>query len=117
MRSIQSWELEPMVAADDWQIADREAFVTAMAGAVTGVTVITTDGPAGRFGLTVSATASVSAEPPMILACVNRRSPAAAAIEANQAFCLNLLSDVQFPLADVFAGRSKDRPPYSFEEG
>ena len=38
-------------------------FVGAMRAAVTGVNVVTTDGAGGRLGRTVSALASVSAEP------------------------------------------------------
>ena len=43
-------------------VASRD-FVSAMGLAATGVSVVTTDGPAGRFGLTVSAVSSDSAEP------------------------------------------------------
>lgn len=95
--------------------ADRDAFVAAMAGAVTGVTVLTTDGAAGRFGLTVSATASVSADPPMLLACVNSRSPAAAAIRRNGAFGISLLGAGQSWIADIFAGRSSPDRNYDFD--
>ncbi|WP_342643678.1 flavin reductase family protein [Rhodoligotrophos ferricapiens] len=94
--------------------ADREAFVNAMSGAVTSVNIVTTNGPAGRYGVTVSAVASVSADPPMILSCVNRRSPAAAAILANGVFCVNLLADHQAHISDVFAGRSEIHEPFSF---
>ena len=93
---------------------ERAAFLQAMAEAATGVTLVTTDGPAGRFGMTVSAFASVSADPPMLLACVNRKSPAAAAIAANGGFCVNVLSAAQSFLADVFAGRSDRFQPYDF---
>ena len=58
-------------------------FVAAMRANVTAVNLVTTDGAAGRFGLTVSAVSSVSAEPPLILACLNRRSPAVSAIGRN----------------------------------
>lgn len=92
----------------------RGIFLQAMAEAATGVTLVTTDGPAGRFGVTVSAFASVSADPPMVLACVNRKSPAAAAIAANGGFCVNVLSAGHSVLADVFAGRSERHPPYDF---
>jgi flavin reductase (NADH) len=92
----------------------RASFLQAMAEAAACVTLVTTDGPAGRFGVTVSAFASVSAEPPMLLACINRRSPAAAAIAANGGFCVNVLSAGQSYLADVFAGRSERLPPYDF---
>ena len=97
--------------------ASREAFVNAMRGAVTGVNVVTTDGLAGRFGLTVSAFTSVSAEPPMVLVCINRRSPACAAIRENRRFCVNVLSTTQRSLADSFAGHPTDGLPYDFDAG
>jgi flavin reductase (DIM6/NTAB) family NADH-FMN oxidoreductase RutF len=93
----------------------RRSFLEAMAEAATGVTLVTTDGPAGRFGMTVSAFASVSADPPMLLTCINRKSPAAAAIAANGRFCVNVLTAAQSFLADVFAGRSERLPPYDFD--
>ncbi|HET6157476.1 MAG TPA: flavin reductase family protein [Dongiaceae bacterium] len=93
---------------------ERRSFLEGMAEAATGVTLVTTDGSAGRFGVTVSAFASVSADPPMLLACINRKSPAAAAIAANGGFCVNVLSAAQSFLADVFAGRSERVPPYDF---
>jgi flavin reductase (DIM6/NTAB) family NADH-FMN oxidoreductase RutF len=92
----------------------RMQFLEGMSRAATFVAVATTDGEAGRFGVTVSAFASVSADPPMLLACINRKSPAAAAIAANGGFCVNVLSAEQSHLADVFAGRSERFRPYDF---
>ncbi len=89
-------------------------FVTAMAAAACGVSIVTTDGLAGRFGITVSAVASVSAEPPLVLVCINRRSPAAAAVDANGVFAVNLLSAEQRTLAMTFAGRPAAGDPYDF---
>lgn len=97
--------------------ADSGDFINAMRYAVTGVNIVTTDGPAGRFGLTVSAFSSVSAEPPMLLVCINRRSPACAAIRSNRRFCVNVLAAAQRPLADSFAGRPRSGRPYDFAEG
>ena len=94
----------------------REDFVNAMSSAVTGVNVITTDGPSGRFGITVSAMSSVSADPPMVLACINRRSPVCHAVRANQAFCVNVLSTRQRHVADTFAGRPTFGQPYDFAD-
>ncbi len=94
--------------------ARREVFINAMSAAVTDVNVITTDGRAGRFGVTVSAMCSVSADPPILLACVNRRSPACFAILSNQVFCVNVLSIRQRNLADVFAGRTSQDKAYDF---
>lgn len=90
------------------------AFIDAMAAAATAVSIVTTDGEAGRFGITVSAVASVSAEPPLVLACINRRSPAAGAIAGNGRFCINMLNDRQAGLANCFAGRPDDSESYDF---
>ena len=82
-----------------------QSFVDAMAMAATGVTVVVTDGPAGRAGITVSAFTSVSADPPLVLICVNRKSAAVEPITANAQFCVNLLGEAHQPLANIFASR------------
>ena len=98
----------------------RVEFVTAMANAATGVTVVTTDGAAGRKAQTISAMCSVSADPPAVLVAVNRRSPLAGAVAANGVFCVNVLSQHQAHVSDTFAGRSarrasvRPRKPYDF---
>jgi len=91
-----------------------ESFIRAMRGAATGVNVVTTDGKAGRYGLTVSAFSSVSANPPSVLVCVNRSSPARAAILENDCFCVNVLSSGQRRLAETFSGMSANGMPYDF---
>jgi flavin reductase len=88
---------------------ERREFIYAMRAAVTGVSVVTTDGVGGRLGLTVSALASVSAEPAMLLVCISRRSPLVAAIRANRAFGVNVLGEEQAALAETFAGRTPSR--------
>lgn len=91
------------------------SFIEAMRGAVTGVNIVTTDGPAGRFGVTVSASCSVSAEPPQVLVCINRTSPVCEAIVKNGCFCLNTLAVGQRDLANVFAGFADEGIPYDFK--
>lgn len=93
----------PMLAGEPTSIEER--FRAGMSHAAATVSVVTTDGAAGRFGVTVSAMASVSLEGPVLLVCVHRMSPAAAAIEANGVFCVNLLRHEQSAIADTFAGR------------
>ncbi len=92
----------------------REAFIGAMGRVVASVTIVTTDGGAGRFGVTVSAMSSVSADPPLILACINRRSPACRAIAENRVFGVNVLSTEQQGVAQTFAGRSPNGAPFDF---
>ena len=94
--------------------ADPGRFIDAMGRAVTGVNVISTDGPAGRFAVTVSAVSSVSAAPPMVLACINRRSPASSAVRENGVFCVNVLGAGQSHVSDTFAGRPASGQPFDF---
>lgn len=91
-----------------------EEFVAAMGLAATGVSVVTTDGPHGRFGLTVSAVSSVSAEPPLVLVCINRKSPAVAAVDANGVFAVNLLASAHRADAETFSGRPREGRPFDF---
>ncbi len=92
----------------------RQDFVDAMRVAVTGVNLVTTDGLAGRFGLTISAMCSVSAEPPTLLACINQKSPMCHAILINRHFCVNVLSTYQHHLARIFSGTSESGSAYDF---
>jgi flavin reductase (DIM6/NTAB) family NADH-FMN oxidoreductase RutF len=88
----------------------RDRFVDAMAQVAYSVSVVTTDGPHGLSGVTVSAMTSVSADTPKptLLVCVNHKSSSAAIIAQNGLFCVNVLSDRQSPIADVFAGRGAE---------
>lgn len=95
----------------------RSAFIDAMSRVVTGVTIVTTDGPAGRFGQTVSAICSVSADPPMVLCCINGRSPICDAIRENGRFAVNVLAADQHEISDVFAGRSPHHGRFDFNVG
>ncbi len=102
------------VVATAADTAARTRFVEAMGQVATGVTVVATEGGTGRCAQTVSAMCSVSADPPMVLVCVNRRSPAAAAILAHGAFAVNVLADSQADVSDTFAGRPTRGAPYDF---
>lgn len=95
-------------------LESAERFIAAMGRAATGVSVVTTDGPVGRYGITVSAISSVSAEPPLVLACINRRSPVVPAIDGNGAMAVNVLAEHQQDIADTFAGRPGAGLPYDF---
>jgi flavin reductase len=82
----------------------------------TCVSVVTTDGPAGRAGQTVSAVATASYDPPTLVACIQRRSPASDAIGGNGTFTVNFLATQHDHVSDTFAGRpwpGKDRWDFS----
>jgi flavin reductase (DIM6/NTAB) family NADH-FMN oxidoreductase RutF len=105
--------VEPLLV-DAVAAAGRVDFLDAMAAAVTGVNVVTTDGTAGRLGLTVSAMTSVSADPPLLLIGLRSCSPLAPALLANGVFGVSVLGADQAAVADTFAGRRYHGKPYDF---
>jgi flavin reductase (DIM6/NTAB) family NADH-FMN oxidoreductase RutF len=86
-------------------LVPRARFIEAMRGVAASVTVVTTDGTAGRHGATVSAFSSVSADPPTVLVCLHAESRIARAVTANGRFCVNVLPETSAEIADRFAGR------------
>ncbi|KMW58795.1 hypothetical protein AIOL_003775 [Candidatus Rhodobacter oscarellae] len=95
----------------------RDKFIAGMSHAAATVNVITTDGAAGRAGVTVSAMSSVSADgpKPTLLVCVHHMSPAAEKMIENGVFCVNVLRDDQSYISDSFAGRFKDQLADKFD--
>lgn len=95
----------------------KARFFQGMSYAAATVNVITSDGPAGRVGLTVSAMSSVSADTPRptLLVCINESSAAATALLENGVFCVNVLHDHQSYISDVFAGRYNDTVEDKFD--
>ncbi|MGH6862436.1 MAG: flavin reductase, partial [Phyllobacterium sp.] len=69
------------------------------------VHVITTDGPAGRRGVTISAVCSVSDNPATMLVCLNRQHEFNHLFVENKVFALNTLSFGQQALSEAFSGR------------
>jgi flavin reductase (DIM6/NTAB) family NADH-FMN oxidoreductase RutF/DNA-binding transcriptional LysR family regulator len=92
----------------DLDRALRQQFLLGMSHAACTVNVVTTDGVAGRHGVTVSAMVSVSADTPQptLLVCIHHLSPVAGALLKNGVFCVNVLRDDQAHISDHFAGRS-----------
>jgi flavin reductase (DIM6/NTAB) family NADH-FMN oxidoreductase RutF len=79
-------------------------FKAAMRRFATGVTIVTTVGADGHVhGFTANAFASVTADPPMLLICVNRSAQSHPLISEAGKFCVNILSLEQREVADRFA--------------
>lgn len=86
----------------------QKAFRGAMAQVATPVSVVTTQTPAGVHGTTVSAVASLSMEPPMMLISLDRRSRLLSSIDIGTVLGVNILASGQEPLASLFAGKDRD---------
>ena len=82
-------------------------FRTAMAHLPAAVSIITTDGPHGRLGITVSAVCSVTDSPPTILVCVNKNSAAHDVFKNNGKVGINVLAGEQEELARHFSGATQ----------
>lgn len=90
---------------DTVKLAPRDDFILAMRQVASSVSVVTTDGAAGKHGATVSSFSSVSADPPTVLVCLFAKSRIAQAVAENGSFCVNVLSETDSAVADRFAGR------------
>ncbi|WP_295470852.1 flavin reductase [uncultured Pseudomonas sp.] len=86
-------------------MVDVNSFRNAMAMLGGAVSVITTDGPAGRCGFTASAVCSVTDSPPTLLVCMNRASQSNAQFKANGILCVNVLAASHQALSGAFANK------------
>ncbi|QCI69426.1 flavin reductase [Phreatobacter stygius] len=83
---------------------DGARFREAMRLTVSGVAVVTTDGPHGRGGMTVSTLCSLSMEPPSVVVCIHAANRSLQTLIDNGVFAANALADGQEHVADTFAG-------------
>ncbi|MCA2010299.1 flavin reductase family protein [Pararhodobacter sp. CCB-MM2] len=83
---------------------DPGHFRSAMARFPGAVTIITTQTPQGRRGITATAVCSVTADPPSLLVCVNRATGTCQGILETGRFAVNLLAGPSGDMAMRFAG-------------
>jgi flavin reductase (DIM6/NTAB) family NADH-FMN oxidoreductase RutF len=89
---------------------DRETFAEIMASFPSGVAIVTTLDEAGEpKGLTTSAVASVSAEPPLLLVCVDFTSRTLPALRAGGRFLVNFMRAGTAELCRLFASKAEDK--------
>jgi flavin reductase (DIM6/NTAB) family NADH-FMN oxidoreductase RutF len=92
---------------------DPESLRRVLGAYPTGVTVVTAIGPGGPSGATANAVSSLSLEPPMMLACLDRGSRTLTSARAAGRFGINALAAGQDGLARRFSG--KDPEPSKWE--
>jgi 3-hydroxy-9,10-secoandrosta-1,3,5(10)-triene-9,17-dione monooxygenase reductase component len=89
---------------------DAASFRHALGRFPSGVTVVTVRGEDGRdYGMTVSAFASLSLSPPLVLVCIGDDATIAGSVAAAGSFAVSVLSEDQEPLARLFADSGADR--------
>lgn len=84
---------------------DPLRFRSIMRTLVSTVTVITTSRQGGIHGMTATAFASVSADPPTVLIVLNKTTRTHPLISASGRFAVNLLAEDQVELGNRFAGK------------
>ena len=87
-----------------------EEFRAVMAGVATPVSVVTTLTDGRPHGTTVSAFASLSMDPPMVLVSLDRGSGLLARLAVGGVFGVNVLGRDQAPLALAFARKGAKGP-------
>lgn len=86
---------------------DDNQFRALFASFATSVTVVTARGPDGRTaGFTGNAVSAVSANPPLLLVCVDKQSNTLPVIAESGAFVVNLLADGGEAASRAFASKS-----------
>jgi flavin reductase (DIM6/NTAB) family NADH-FMN oxidoreductase RutF len=86
-----------------------DLFAQGMRKLAASVTVITTVHEGVRYGLTASAVTSLSAQPPSLLACINKQASACAPIDTARKFTVNILSKDQAEISSAFSSDVADR--------
>ena len=83
----------------------KPAFIAAMRRFAATVTIVTVCSKGERSGMTATAVASVSTDPPAVLACVNRTASIRANLEMKTPFCINILATSHAAVSAAFAGQ------------
>jgi flavin reductase (DIM6/NTAB) family NADH-FMN oxidoreductase RutF len=87
---------------------DADAFRSALGLMPTAVTVVTAFGPNGPSGATANAVSSLSLEPMLMLACLDRGSRTLRSVQEAGRFGINVLTAEQEPMARQFATKAAE---------
>ena len=88
----------------------KDDFRIALSRFVSGVSVVTVlDKDNQPAGITVSAFSSVSLEPPLVLACIDKRASVHDCLAEGSHFAVNILAQDQEHLSRRFASKDQDR--------
>lgn len=85
--------------------AKRAKFTGQMRRVPGSVAIIASHAGEARTGLAATAWTSLSADPPMLLVCVNRSASAHKIIQAAKAFSVNLLADDELETVAIFSAQ------------
>ncbi|UZW56402.1 flavin reductase family protein [Sphingobium sp. JS3065] len=93
-----------------------EQFKQAMRRLASTIAILTGGEGDGWTGIVATAVTSVTADPPTLLAAVNRTTSLSPVLHENDRFCVNLLAKRHRDLVSVFSGAIKGRQRFDTGE-
>ena len=108
MNAVCPAGLTPLSGADAGFVPLTDLFRAALRLAPEPVAVVTTSCEGHRHGMTATAFASVSAEPPKVLVCINRNTVSSGLIRRASQFAVNFLTTQDRDLAEKFSRTKSD---------
>jgi len=88
----------------DEKPVDVEQFKVGMRTLAGAVNIITSLHAGHRHGMTATAVCSATADPPTVLACINKLAGTHGAVAKSKAFCVNVLRAEDWELSTSFSG-------------
>jgi len=87
-----------------------------------GVAILTSREKDQLYGITITAFSAVSLDPPLVLVCVNAKSPLNEIIEESKMMAINILNAGQREISELFSGSGNadlrfDRCEHHLSEG
>jgi flavin reductase (DIM6/NTAB) family NADH-FMN oxidoreductase RutF len=95
---------------------DAEQFKAGMRALAGAVNIITSTNAGHRYGMTATAVCSASAEPPTVLACINKLASTHGAVAKSKAFCVNVLRAEDWELSTAFSGAQSGETRFKSRE-
>jgi flavin reductase (DIM6/NTAB) family NADH-FMN oxidoreductase RutF len=86
------------------QPVDAGQFKIGMRTLAGAVNIITSMHAGHRYGMTATAVCSATAEPPTVLACINKLATTHNAVSKSRVFCVNVLRAEDWQLSTTFSG-------------
>src|ERR687898_3563869 len=88
----------------DAKPVDPEQFKAGMRALAGAVNIITSMNSGHRYGMTATAVCSATAEPPTVLACINKLASTHGAVAKSKVFAVNVLRAEDWELSTSFSG-------------
>ncbi len=83
---------------------DAAQFKLGMRTLTGAVNIITSAQSGRRYGMTATSVCSATAEPPTVLACINKLATTHGAVAKSKVFCVNVLRTEDWELSTIFSG-------------